>query len=75
MQALLSETCCSGAFRHRQGVRPGALTGTEFPANRVERVRDIRVQTRLTLTGLDLVATSVAAFVAGWIFGYLATVT
>jgi hypothetical protein len=41
----------------------------------LEAVRDIQVHTRLTLTGLDLVATSVAAFVAGWIFGYLSTVT
>jgi hypothetical protein len=41
----------------------------------LEAVRDIRVQTRLTLAGLDLVATSVAAFVGGWVIGYLATVT
>jgi hypothetical protein len=40
----------------------------------LEVVRDIRFQTRLTLSGLDLVATSVAAFVGGWIIGYLATV-
>jgi len=41
----------------------------------LEAVRDIRVETRLTLTGLDLVATSLAAFVGGWIIGYLATVS
>jgi hypothetical protein len=41
----------------------------------LEAVRDIRVESRLTLSGLDLVATSVAAFVGGWIIGYLATIT
>jgi hypothetical protein len=41
----------------------------------LEAVRDIRFRTRLTLHGLDLMATSVAAFVGGWIIGYLATVT
>ena len=46
-----------------------------MPHASLEVVRDIRLQTRLTLSGLDLVATSVAAFVGGWIIGYLATVT
>ena len=53
------------------------MTGGRYalPAARpaLETVRDIRVQTRLTITGLDLLATSVAAFVGGWIIGYLAT--
>jgi hypothetical protein len=40
----------------------------------LEAVRDIRIQTRLTFTGLDLAVTSIAAFVGGWIFGYLVTV-
>jgi hypothetical protein len=40
----------------------------------LEAVREIRLETRLTLTGLDLVATSVAAFVGGWIIGYIATI-
>jgi MFS-type transporter involved in bile tolerance (Atg22 family) len=38
-------------------------------------IRDVHVETRLTLTGLDLVATSVVAFVGGWIIGYLATIS
>jgi len=40
----------------------------------LEVVRDIRFQPRLTLSGLDLLATSVAAFLGGWIIGYLASV-
>ena len=42
---------------------------------RLEVVRAVQVQTRLTLTGLDLVATSVAAFVGGWLIGYLVSIS
>jgi ActR/RegA family two-component response regulator len=40
----------------------------------LEAVRDIRLETRLTLTGVDLIATSVAAFVGGWLIGYITTI-
>jgi hypothetical protein len=40
---------------------------------RVEAVRDVRFDTRVSLTGLDLVVTSVAAFVGGWLIGYIGT--
>jgi hypothetical protein len=38
----------------------------------VERVQEIHVQARLVVGELDLVATSVAAFLGGWLIGYLA---
>jgi hypothetical protein len=41
----------------------------------LEAVREIRFETRLSLTGLDLVATSVAAFVGGWLVGYITTIS
>jgi hypothetical protein len=40
----------------------------------LEAVREIRLETRIALTGLDLVATSVAAFVGGWLIGYITTI-
>jgi hypothetical protein len=43
------------------------------PAQRLESVRDVRFDTRVSVTGLDLVVTTVAAFVGGWLIGYIAT--
>jgi hypothetical protein len=40
----------------------------------LEAIREIRLETRLALTELDLVATSVAAFVGGWLIGYISTI-
>ena len=40
---------------------------------RLEAVRDIRFDTRISLTELDLVVTTVAAFVGGWLIGYITT--
>jgi hypothetical protein len=46
----------------------------EIGRPRLEAVREIRLETRLTLTELDLVTTSVAAFVGGWLIGYITTI-
>jgi len=53
----------------------GATHTVPAATRALEVVRDIRVETCLTVTGLDLVATSLVAFVGGWIIGYLATVS
>jgi hypothetical protein len=44
-------------------------------AQRVEPVRDVRLDTRVSLPGFDLVVTTVAAFVGGWVIGYITTLS
>ena len=51
------------------------VVGRRTDGQRLEAVRGVQVQRRLTLTGLDLVATSVAAFVGGCLMGYLVSIS
>jgi hypothetical protein len=39
------------------------------------RAVDVHVRAHITLTGLDLLATSIAAFAGGWLIGYLSAAT